>query len=55
MTKATYFVLLALIRPNHGYQLMHAITEVSWPSEYETRDIVRSPSADEEGRSDCFV
>jgi DNA-binding PadR family transcriptional regulator len=29
MTEAMYYVLLALMRPNHGYQLMHAITEVS--------------------------
>ena len=29
MTEAMYYVLLALIRPNHGYQLMQAITEVS--------------------------
>jgi DNA-binding PadR family transcriptional regulator len=29
MTEAMYYVLLALMRPNHGYQLMYAITEVS--------------------------
>lgn len=29
MTEAMYYVLLALMRPNHGYQLMHAIGEVS--------------------------
>ncbi|MGD6903216.1 PadR family transcriptional regulator [Bacillus infantis] len=29
MTEAMYYVLLALMRPNHGYQLMHAIAEVS--------------------------
>lgn len=29
MTEAMYYVLLVLIHPNHGYQLMHAITEVS--------------------------
>lgn len=29
MTEAMYYVLLALYRPNHGYQLMQAITEVS--------------------------
>jgi len=29
MTEAMYYVLLALMRPNHGYQLMQAITEVS--------------------------
>jgi len=29
MTEAMYYVLLALMRPNHGYQLMHAITDVS--------------------------
>lgn len=29
MTEAMYYVLLALIRPNHGYQLMQAITDVS--------------------------
>jgi DNA-binding PadR family transcriptional regulator len=29
MTEAMYYVLLALIHPNHGYQLMQAITEVS--------------------------
>lgn len=29
MTEAMYYVLLALMQPNHGYQLMHAITEVS--------------------------
>jgi DNA-binding PadR family transcriptional regulator len=29
MTEAMYYVLLALMNPNHGYQLMHSITEVS--------------------------
>lgn len=29
MTEAMYYVLLALMNPNHGYQLMSAITEVS--------------------------
>lgn len=29
MTEAMYYVLLALIRPNHGYQLMQAVTQVS--------------------------
>lgn len=29
MTEAMYYVLLALMNPNHGYQLMHLITEVS--------------------------
>lgn len=29
MTEAMYYVLLALMRPNHGYQLMHLIAEVS--------------------------
>ncbi|SET45251.1 DNA-binding transcriptional regulator, PadR family [Natronincola peptidivorans] len=29
MTEAMYYVLLALMNPNHGYQLMNAITEVS--------------------------
>jgi DNA-binding PadR family transcriptional regulator len=29
MTEAMYYVLLALMRPNHGYQLMHAIAESS--------------------------
>lgn len=29
MTEAMYYVLLALIHPNHGYQLMQAITDVS--------------------------
>jgi DNA-binding PadR family transcriptional regulator len=29
MTEAMYYVLLALMRPNHGYQLMHAIAEAS--------------------------
>jgi DNA-binding PadR family transcriptional regulator len=29
MTEAMYYVLLALMHPNHGYQLMHAITDVS--------------------------
>ncbi|MEH6996259.1 PadR family transcriptional regulator [Neobacillus drentensis] len=29
MTEAMYYVLMALMHPNHGYQLMHAITEVS--------------------------
>ncbi|QDP41609.1 PadR family transcriptional regulator [Radiobacillus deserti] len=29
MTEAMYYVLLALMQPNHGYQLMQAITEVS--------------------------
>jgi DNA-binding PadR family transcriptional regulator len=30
MTEAMYYVLLALKRPNHGYQLMQAISEVSY-------------------------
>ena len=29
MSEAMYYVLLALIRPNHGYQLMQSITDVS--------------------------
>ncbi|MFP7298323.1 PadR family transcriptional regulator [Neobacillus niacini] len=29
MTEAMYYVLLALMNPNHGYQLMQAVTEVS--------------------------
>lgn len=29
MTEAMYYVLLALYRPNHGYQLMQAIGDVS--------------------------
>lgn len=29
MTEAMYYVLLTLMNPNHGYQLMSAITEVS--------------------------
>lgn len=29
MTEAMYYVLLTLMNPNHGYQLMQAITEVS--------------------------
>lgn len=29
MTEAMYYVLLALMNPNHGYQLMNAINEVS--------------------------
>ncbi|ATP40575.1 PadR family transcriptional regulator [Solibacillus sp. R5-41] len=29
MTEAMYYVLLALMRPNHGYQLMQSIAEVS--------------------------
>lgn len=29
MTQAMYYVLLTLMNPNHGYQLMGAITEVS--------------------------
>ena len=29
MTEAMYYVLLALMNPNHGYQLMSAITKVS--------------------------
>lgn len=29
MTEAMYYVLLALLNPNHGYQLMSAIEEVS--------------------------
>lgn len=29
MTEAMYYVLLALVNPNHGYQLMHSISEVS--------------------------
>ncbi|MFS0575067.1 PadR family transcriptional regulator [Sporosarcina sp. 179-K 3D1 HS] len=29
MTEAMYYVLLALLQPNHGYQLMQAIADVS--------------------------
>ncbi|QRN86703.1 PadR family transcriptional regulator [Clostridia bacterium] len=29
MTEAMYYILLALIQPNHGYQLMSAIEQVS--------------------------
>ncbi|WP_027625256.1 PadR family transcriptional regulator [Clostridium lundense] len=29
MTEAMYYVLLALMHPNHGYQLMNSIKEVS--------------------------
>lgn len=29
MTEAMYYVLLALMNPNHGYQLMSAIEQVS--------------------------
>lgn len=29
MTEAMYYVLLALVNPNHGYQLMHDIEEIS--------------------------
>ncbi|WP_313164546.1 PadR family transcriptional regulator [Sedimentibacter sp.] len=29
MTEAMYYVLLALIQPNHGYQLMNEIEDVS--------------------------
>lgn len=29
MTEAMYYVLLALLNPNHGYQLMSAISDVS--------------------------
>jgi len=29
MTEAMYYILLALIKPNHGYQLMAAIEQVS--------------------------
>ncbi|MBR0599975.1 PadR family transcriptional regulator [Sinanaerobacter chloroacetimidivorans] len=29
MTEAMYYVLLALIHPNHGYQLMNTIEQVS--------------------------
>lgn len=29
MTEAMYYVLLALMNPNHGYQLMNEIAEVS--------------------------
>lgn len=29
MTEAMYYILLALIQPNHGYQLMSAIDQVS--------------------------
>ncbi|SMB85849.1 DNA-binding transcriptional regulator, PadR family [Desulfonispora thiosulfatigenes DSM 11270] len=29
MTEAMYYVLLALMNPSHGYQLMQSITEVS--------------------------
>lgn len=29
MTEAMYYVLLALVNPNHGYSLMRAVKEVS--------------------------
>ncbi|WP_342599047.1 PadR family transcriptional regulator [Psychrobacillus sp. FSL H8-0483] len=29
MTEAMYYVLLALVNPNHGYSLMNTITEIS--------------------------
>lgn len=29
MTEAMYYILLALLNPNHGYQLMSAISQVS--------------------------
>lgn len=29
MTEAMYYILLALINPNHGYQLMTAVEQVS--------------------------
>lgn len=29
MTEAMYYTLLALMRPNHGYQLMNTITKIS--------------------------
>jgi DNA-binding PadR family transcriptional regulator len=29
MTEAMYYVLLALMNPSHGYELMNSITEVS--------------------------
>jgi DNA-binding PadR family transcriptional regulator len=29
MTEAMYYILLALMNPNHGYQLMSAIEQVS--------------------------
>lgn len=29
MTEAMYYILLALMKPNHGYQLMGAIEQVS--------------------------
>lgn len=29
MTEAMYYILLALLHPNHGYQLMNAIAAVS--------------------------
>ncbi|WHH57674.1 PadR family transcriptional regulator [Petroclostridium sp. X23] len=29
MTEAMYYVLLALMSPNHGYQLMNAVAQVS--------------------------
>ncbi|WP_208560452.1 PadR family transcriptional regulator [Marinilactibacillus kalidii] len=29
MTEAMYYILLALLKPSHGYQLMNAVNEVS--------------------------
>lgn len=29
MTEAMYYVLLALMNPNHGYQLMNAVSTIS--------------------------
>ncbi|MFC6464149.1 PadR family transcriptional regulator [Marinilactibacillus sp. GCM10026970] len=29
MTEAMYYILLALLRPNHGYQLMQSVKDVS--------------------------
>jgi len=29
MTEAMYYILLALMNPNHGYQLMNAVSDIS--------------------------
>ena len=51
MTEAMYYVLLALMHPNHGYQLMQAITEVS-NGRVIMVDTLRSTNTNAKRRSD---
>ncbi|MFQ7004125.1 MAG: hypothetical protein ACLRRT_10905 [Ruthenibacterium lactatiformans] len=52
MTEAMYYVLLALHRPAHGYQLMQQIARASRGRVRWARHAVRCADADGKGRAD---